>query len=110
MAKVNLSLFPDALRQYNCPLPFYIEQGNYVVKTAQSPAEIKQVAAFRYQNFLFETGRANASGELDWLAIDDCSSHVMVCRQDTDELIAVCRLNTSGTWYAASEFDIYGFF
>ncbi|BAF60553.1 putative hemolysin [Pelotomaculum thermopropionicum SI] len=82
------------------------ETGLYIVKTAETRAEIEQALRLRHEVFRVEMLNAPLPSGLDTDRFDPLCDHMIVQTRDTGRVVATYRLNPSaaGDYYARREF------
>lgn len=85
-----------------------LETNLYIVKTAETGAEIEQALRLRHEVFRRELLGAPISTGLDTDRFDPLCDHMIVQTRDTGQVVATYRLNPSetGDYYARQEFEI----
>ncbi len=88
---------------------FSFDVGNFIVKTAQCPRELKRILKLRYQVFIEEgLGKSN-SQEVDFDKFDLLADHILLIDKTNDEVIGTYRILSSDfvrSFYSAQEFTI----
>jgi len=101
-------LIETDLVSFTPSLQLRLEGGDFVIKTAQSPEEVRQALRLRYDVFYGEyLGRANDQ-QLDLDRFDLICDHLLVVETGTGRVVGTYRLNSScdADYYARQEFDI----
>ncbi len=92
-------------------MPIRLEAGAFVVKTVDSPEELKTVLALRYDIFYREFRKATPQPEkgIDTDEFDAICDHLVIIDQKTDRLVGTYRLISSSfanKFYSQTEFDL----
>jgi putative hemolysin len=100
MMRANLSALPDFEIEF--------QSGNFLVKTIQSPEELRQTFLLRFQAFQVEgAGSVESEGE-DFDEFDAFSHHLGIFNLKSGQMTATCRLNCSTfsqRFYSEQEFQ-----
>ena len=85
-----------------------LEARDYVIKTAESPEEVRQALRLRYDVFYGEVLRRTNPQQLDLDRFDSICDHMLVVEPGTGRVVGTYRLNSSrdDDYYARQEFDL----
>jgi putative hemolysin len=85
-----------------------LEVGDYVIKTAESPEEVRQALRLRYDVFYGEYLQRTNPQQLDLDRFDSMCDHILVVETGTGGVVGTYRLNSSrdADYYARQEFTI----
>jgi putative hemolysin len=89
-------------------LRLILEARDHVIKTAESPEEVRQALRLRYDVFYGEVLRRTNPQQLDLDRFDSICDHLLVVETGTGRVVGTYRLNSSrdADYYARQEFDI----
>jgi putative hemolysin len=85
-----------------------LEVRDHVIKTAESPDEVRQALRLRYEVFYGEVLRRTNPQQLDFDRFDSICDHLLVVETGTGRVVGTYRLNSSrdADYYARQEFDL----
>jgi putative hemolysin len=85
-----------------------LEVRDHVIKTAESPDEVRQALRLRYEVFYGEYLRRANPQQLDFDRFDSICDHLLVVETGTGHVVGTYRLNSSrdADYYSRQEFDI----
>ncbi len=104
------SLKINQLSKFRQKLKLYIENNNYIVKTAESKDEILQILQLRHSVFYEELLKRKKKNELDFDRFDMQCDHLCIIHKPTGKLIGTYRLNCSlfnKKFYSSTEFKMH---
>ncbi len=111
----NLCGSPARLRSMLHPSPVLAEQGNFILKLAETPAEVESAQKLRYRVFKEEQGRlAQCTDNIDRDRFDPFCCHLLVVDKPTGKTIGTYRAlpgdrtEKTGHFYSEEEFRIEG--
>lgn len=98
------------LKKFRAKFPFIFEYKDYIVKTAESPKELKEIIKLRYRVFFEERLGANSKSFLDEFdSFDLFGDHIILKKKSDDKIIGCYRVISSQfaqKFYSETEFDI----
>ena len=85
-----------------------LEARDHVIKTAESPDEVRRALRLRYDVFCAEVLRRTNPQQLDLDRFDSICDHLLVVETGTGRVVGTYRLNSSrdADYYSRQEFDI----
>lgn len=99
------------IRSYKPNIGFSFERGKFIVKTAESGAELEECLRLRFQVFHREYQKKKRKIGVDIDKLDYICDHLVIVEKETGRIIGTYRMNSSlytSNFYAATEFDIGG--
>jgi putative hemolysin len=97
------------LRSFKPNVSFSFERGKFIVKTADSGAELEECLRLRFEVFHREYQNKKRKTGIDIDKIDLICDHLVIKEKATGRVIGTYRMNSSrytSTFYAATEFKI----
>lgn len=102
----------DFLNSHRCKYPFEIDTEDFLIKTAQSTADINKAQRLRHKIFLEEgLGKSHETG-LDFDEYDAIADHLMIIDKKSMEAVGTYRLicsKFSDKFYSQGEFNLDSF-
>lgn len=99
----------NRMKNFFAHIPIYIEKKNYIVKTADSPEELKEALRLRHDVFLEEMLKRKKRSGLDKDKFDKHCDHLIIIDKRNSKVIGTYRLQSSlhtKKWYTATEFHM----
>lgn len=97
------------LKNFTAHIPFTIEKKNYIVKTADSNAELSAALKLRHEVFLEELLNKKKRGGVDRDRFDKLCDHIIIYDKRNDMIVGTYRLQSSlhsKKWYTETEFHM----
>lgn len=97
------------LKRFTAHIPIAVEKKNYIVKTADSTAELNAALKLRHEVFLEELLHKKKRGSIDRDRFDKFCDHIIIIDKRIDMIIGTYRLQSSlhsKKWYTATEFHM----
>ncbi len=102
-------MFAHPIKNARCKVALFLDAGRFVVKTADSADELKQVFKLRHDVYYRELLQSNMSSELDIDQYDAFCDHLAIICKKTGQTIATYRIICSlfsSVFYSQSEFNL----
>ncbi len=99
------------LRNFECKVAVYQSSENFVLKTAESPFELKQALRLRHDIFYKELQNREIDGQLDVDDLDSICDHLIIIDKRNHRIVGTYRLISStfsNRFYSQGEFDLSG--
>lgn len=99
----------NRMKYFSAYIPIYIEKKNFIVKTADSPEELKEALRLRHDVFLEELLKKKKRNGLDKDRFDKNCDHLIIIDKRNGKVIGTYRLQSSlhtKKWYTATEFHM----
>ncbi len=97
------------IKKFRPKVSFRIEKGDYLVKTAESPAELESCLRLRYQVFMSELLKKSSEEGVDVDKMDLRCDHIMIIHKESNEVVGTYRVASSihtDVFYSQGEFDL----
>lgn len=97
------------LKNFKANIPFIVEKKNYIVKTADSNAELNAALKLRHEVFLEEILNKKKRGGIDRDRFDKFCDHIIIYDKRNEMIIGTYRLQSSlysKKWYTETEFHM----
>ncbi len=97
------------MKNFRANIPIYIEKKNFIVKTADSPEELREALKLRHDIFLQELLKRKKRSGLDKDKFDKHCDHLIIIDKRINKIIGTYRLQSSDhttKWYTATEFHM----
>lgn len=110
-AKRHLKKSKFPLQQFQPKVPIYQSTDNFVLKTAESPFELRQVLKLRHEVFYKELQDRSHSTRLDFDDFDAACDHLIIIDRKTSRIVGTYRVissNFSNRFYSSGEFNLAG--
>jgi len=99
----------NRMKNFFAHIPIYIEKKNFIIKTADSPDELKEALRLRHDVFLEELLKRKKRSGLDKDKFDKRCDHLIIIEKQCGKIIGTYRLQSSlhtKKWYTATEFHM----
>lgn len=107
-AKLKL-IRKNRMKNFFAYIPIYIEKRNFIIKTADSPEELREALRLRHDVFLEELLKRRKRSRLDKDKFDKRCDHLIIIEKQSGMIIGTYRLQSSlhtKKWYTATEFHM----
>lgn len=97
------------IRNYQPNITFKVERGNYILKTAESGAELEECLKLRFEVFHKEFMNKKRNIGIDIDKMDYICDHLAIIDKKSNRVIGTYRLNSSkftDSFYSTSEFNL----
>ncbi len=105
----EMKLHHYKIRNYKPNISFIVERGNYILKTAESGAELEECLKLRFEVFHKEFMNKKRTVGIDIDKMDYICDHLVIVDKKTSRVIGTYRLNSSkftDSFYSTSEFNL----
>jgi len=99
----------NRMKNFFAHIPIYIEKKNFIIKTADSPEELREALRLRHDVFLEELLKRKKRNGLDKDKFDKHCDHLIIIDKRNNKVIGTYRLQSSlhtKKWYTATEFHM----
>jgi putative hemolysin len=99
------------LRNFECKVHVYQSAENFILKTAESPFEMKEVLRLRHDVFYKELQDKVTSNQMDIDELDNTCDHLLIIDKKSRKIVGTYRLISStfsDKFYSEGEFDLSG--
>lgn len=99
------------LRHFRMKVQVYQVSENFILKTAESPFEMRQVLKLRHDVFYKEMQNKETESKLDIDELDNLCDHLIIIDKKTKRVVGTYRMISStfsDKFYSESEFDLSG--
>ncbi|MDY0150684.1 MAG: GNAT family N-acyltransferase [Candidatus Cloacimonas sp.] len=99
----------NRLKNFSANIPIYIEKNNFIVKTADSPEELREALRLRHEVFISELLKRKKKSGLDKDKFDKTCDHLIIIDKRINAIIGTYRLQSSlhtKKYYTATEFHM----
>lgn len=99
----------EILKEFKVKIPLFLEEKDFVIKTASQPAEVMDALKLRHSVYYEEVLKIPAESGLDFDRYDSFCDHLLVIEKNTSKLAGTYRLNISpgNDFYSSKEFHIH---
>ena len=97
------------IKNFRAHIPICIEKKNFIIKTADSPHELRQALMLRHDVFLTELLKRKKRSGIDKDKFDKHCDHLIIIDKRSNQIIGTYRLQSSEhtkKWYTATEFHM----
>jgi putative hemolysin len=97
------------MKNFSANIPIYIEKKNFIVKTADSPEELREALRLRHDVFLMELLKRKKRSGIDKDKFDKHCDHLIIIDKRINKIIGTYRMQSSEhtrKWYTATEFHM----
>lgn len=97
------------LRNFKTKVHVYQSSENFILKTAESPFELRQVLKLRHEIFYRELQNKETENQLDIDDLDNVCDHLIIIDKKTSQIVGTYRLISSAfseRFYSEGEFEI----
>lgn len=88
---------------------FVVQSGPYTIQTIQDPKDLVRILELRHHSFVYDFNMSPPEGWIDFDHYDLLADHVVVKKNDSDEIIGTYRIicsDFSERFYSDEEFEI----
>ncbi len=99
------------LRHFQCKVEVFQASENFILKTAESPFEMKQVLKLRHDVFYKELQNKETESKLDIDELDSVCDHLIIIDKKNHKIVGTYRMISStfsDQFYSEGEFQIEG--
>ncbi|GAB1468147.1 GNAT family N-acetyltransferase [Candidatus Cloacimonadota bacterium] len=99
----------NRMKHFRANIPICIEKNNFIVKTADSPEELREALKLRHDVFLLELLKRKKRSGIDKDKFDKYCDHLIIIDKRINKIIGTYRLQSSEhtkKWYTATEFHM----
>jgi putative hemolysin len=110
MGEIFVSPYRTLLDEFEPRVRINIERDDYVIKTAETSAELEETLRLRHDVFYKELIGKKLPYELDMDRFDTRCDHLILVDRKTDDIVGTYRLISnifSSDFYSEGEFDLY---
>jgi putative hemolysin len=95
--------------RHHAKVEVLVETPQYIVRTADTKAELEQIFALRNRIFFLAKGKVNRCMRLEWDDFDVIADHLTLIHKETNQVVGTYRALCShftGKFYSSTEFDL----
>jgi len=99
----------NRIKKFRAHIPICIDKKNFIIKTADSPEELRQALMLRHDVFLTELLKRKKRSGIDKDRFDKHCDHLIIIDKRSNQIIGTYRLQSSEhtkKWYTATEFHM----
>lgn len=99
----------NRIKYFRAHIPICIDKKNFIIKTADSPEELRQALMLRHDVFLAELLKRKKRSGIDKDRFDKHCDHLIIIDKRSNQIIGTYRMQSSEhtkKWYTATEFHM----